>query len=79
MKQVILRLNVIIRANRIDSVPADACNAEVRRAGRVFAAWRVQVSRIVTGKVSFKNCRDVLPIVRLPGNVYRAPHIHMET
>jgi hypothetical protein len=43
--------------------------------------WRfgtVQLSRMVTDKMSCKEREDVLPIVRLSRNVYRAPHIRMK-
>jgi hypothetical protein len=47
-------------------------------AGRFHAARKVHLSCIVTSKMSFQDCRDVLPIVRFSGNAYRAPHIVSE-
>jgi hypothetical protein len=44
-------------------------------AGRFHAAGKVHLSCIVTSKMSFQDCRDVLPIVRFSGNAYRAPRI----
>lgn len=79
MGQVFLSTFVIIRAKRACAVPAAACIALRWPIGRFHASGKVQLSRIVTGKVSFKDYKDVLPIVRSPGNAYRAPHIRTKT
>ena len=79
MEQVILSIFVIIRAKRVCAVLAAACIAARLSIGRFHAAARVQLSRIVTGEMSFQDCKDVLPIVGSPGIAYRAPHIGIET
>jgi len=78
MKQVILRIFVIVRANRIFAILTIACNAEPSRPVHVRATGGVRLSRMVTGQVSFASCRGVLPIVGSPGNVYCAPRIRIE-
>src|SRR5271169_5788201 len=75
MEQVFLSMFVIIRAKRVCAVLATACIATRLSIGQFHATGKVQLSRIVTGKMSFKDCKDVLPIVRSPGNAYLAPHI----
>ena len=70
---------VIVRAKRVCDVLVAACTAARLSIGRFLAAGKVQLSRIVTGKSSFRNSKDVLPIVRSLRNAYRAPHICIET
>jgi hypothetical protein len=79
MEQAILSICVIVRAKRVCAFLAAACIAARLSIGRFHATAKVQLSRIVTGKMSFQDCKDVLPIVGSPGIAYRAPHIWIET
>lgn len=79
MKQVILCEFVTIRAKRVCAVLAALWSAATRQSGGSTPLGGVHVSRMVTGKMPCKDCKDVSPIARSPENVYRAPHFCRET
>lgn len=75
MRQVILSVIVMIRANRFYVVAAAAGGPAPCQARVSGAIERVHVSLIVTDQLSFVSRKDALPIVRSPENVYRAPTV----